>query len=79
MLYKDFSALTYIIVSLILFPFAKLIFDVIIRFKLKAIIEQQSFTIYIVYPLLFIFSLYVAPIGILLLLIKALYTYLKNS
>lgn len=57
----DFSSLTYIIVSFILFPFAKLIFDVIIGFKLKEIIDNQTFVthyayqlIYIVYLLLFI-------------------------
>src|SRR5699024_1250377 len=57
----DFSSLTYIIVSFILFPFAKLILDVIIGFKLKEIIDNQTFVthyayqlIYIVYLLLFI-------------------------
>src|SRR5699024_1192291 len=81
----DFSSLTYIIVSFILFPFAKLIFDVIIGFKMKAIIESQTFIfyyayqlIYIVYLLLFLFSLPIAPFGILFLIVRALYRWNKK-
>src|SRR5699024_6006973 len=75
----DFSSLIYIIVSFILFPFAKLIFDVIIGFKLKEIIDNQTFVthyayqlIYIVYLLLFLFSIPIEPLEILFLIIKAL-------
>src|SRR5699024_7801919 len=50
----DFSSLTYIIVSFILFPFAKLIFDVIIGFKLKEIIDNQTFVTHYAYQLIYI-------------------------
>src|SRR5699024_8233286 len=76
----DFSSLTYIIVSFILFPFAKLIFDVIIGFKLKEFIYHQTIVtyytyklIYIVYFILFLFCLSLAPFGILFIIIRALY------
>jgi len=73
------------IVSFILFPFAKLIFDVIIGFKLKEIIDKQTIGFYyayqlmfIVHLLLFLFSPAIAPFGILFLIGRALYRWIKK-
>lgn len=82
----NMSSLTYIIVSFILFPFAKLLLDVIVGFKLRTIMEKQTYTIYYVYQLiylvyflLFLFSLFVAPIGILFLIGRALYYFFQGN
>lgn len=76
----------YVIVSFILYPFAKAIYDVLIGFKIKDKLEKQSgvthflYTfMYICHLLLFLFSFYVGPIGILYVLIKtAIHTFKKK-
>src|SRR5699024_3654973 len=83
---KDINSQNYIITSFVLFPFAKLIFDVMIGFKLKSIIKKQSKTnkyvyqiFYIVgYFLLFLISPFVGPVGILFLITRALHRRIKR-
>src|SRR5699024_6814153 len=51
---KDINSPNYLITSFVLFPFAKLMFDVMIGFKLKSIIEKQSKTNKYVYQIFYI-------------------------
>lgn len=83
---KDISSPNYLITSFVLFPFAKLMFDVMIGFKLKSTIEKQSNTnkyayqlFYIIgYFLLFLVSPFVGPIGILFFITRALHRWSKK-
>src|SRR5699024_203232 len=84
---KDINSPNYLITSFVLFPFAKLMFDVMIVFKLKSIIEKQSKTnkyvyqiFYIVdYFLLFLVSPFVQLVGILFLITRALHRWIKKK
>src|SRR5699024_8380784 len=49
---KDMSSAYYVIISFVFFPFAKLMFDAMIGFKLKSTIENQSNTNKYVYQLI---------------------------
>lgn len=89
LLYSDsneMSSLNYVITSFVLFPFGKLMFDVMIGFKFKSFIKKQSNTNYYVYQLinaiiyfiLFFVSPFVGPIGILFLITRALHRWNKK-
>lgn len=78
--------LFYIIVSLILYPFAKVLIDWLFGFKLRHKLDKQKgFTYYIeslIYMfdfLLFHVSFFIAPIGILFLLIRFIVIRIKGS
>src|SRR5699024_9847327 len=83
---KDINSPIYLITSFVLFPFAKLMFDAMIGFKLKSTIEKQSNTNQYVYQLiyiiscflLFLISPFVGPIGILFLITSALHRWIKR-
>src|SRR5699024_4654760 len=74
-----------IIVSFVLFPFSKVLYDAIIGFKLDEKIKKQDsiiihiyVLIYTVYLLLFLFSFFVAPFGILFMISRAIYWLFKK-
>lgn len=74
-----------IIGSFLLFPFAKVFYDAVIGFKIDEKIKKQDRMlpafyglIYTVYLLLFLFSFFVAPFGILFLIIRAMYRFFKK-
>lgn len=76
--------ITLIIVSFLLFPFAKVLYDAIIGFKIDEKMKKQDSVfiyfyrlIYTIYLLLFIFSFVIAPFGVLFLLVRAVYRFLK--
>lgn len=83
---KEMSSANYMIISFVFFPFAKLMFDAMIGFKLKSTIEIQSNTNKYVYQLIYIFSCFllflispfVGPIGILFLITSALHRWIKR-
>lgn len=82
---NDMASLNYVITSFVLFPFAKLLFDVMIGFKLKSSVKKQSKTmnymyqlIYIVYFVLFLVSPFVGPVGILYLITRSLHRWIKK-
>ena len=86
---KNINSLNYLITSFVLFPFAKLMIDVMIGFKLKSTIEKQSkknkyvyqlfYTIGTIgYFLLFSVGPLVGPIGILFLITSALHSWNKK-
>lgn len=77
-----------IIASFFLFPFAKVLYDAIIGFKFDEKIKKQEIIaipgsitglIYMFYLLLFLFSFFIAPFGIMFLLIRAVYRFLKKK
>lgn len=75
-----------IIASFFLFPFAKVLFDAIIGFKLNEKEKKQTYIflyfyqlIYFVYLLLFLFSFFIAPFGILFLIVRAVYRFFKKN
>lgn len=75
-----------LVLSFILHPFAKIIFDVIIGFKISFIVRKERYMyIFImqlmisVYVLLYLFSLFIAPFGILYVILKSLYRIYKKS
>lgn len=74
---KNGDYLFYIIVSLILFPFAKVLIDWLFGFKLKEVLDRQKGFTYYLDQLKYLFALilfhvsfFLAPIGILFLLIR---------
>lgn len=83
---KEMSSANYMFISFVFFPFAKLMFDAMIGFKLKSTIEIQSNTNKYVYQLIYIFSCFllflispfVGPIGILFLITSALHRWIKR-
>ena len=83
---KNMNSPNYMITSFVLFPFAKLMFDVMIGFKLKSTIEKQPNPIKYVYHffyligyfLLFLVSPFVGPIGILYLITRTLHRWIKK-
>lgn len=83
---KEMSSANYMFISFVFFPFAKLMFDAMIGFKLKSTIEKQSNTNQYVYQLIYIFSCFllflispfVGPIGILFLITSALHRWIKR-
>lgn len=77
--------ITLIIGSFLLFPFAKVLYDAIIGFKLDEKVKKQESLIiyfygliYTVYLLLFLFSVAIAPFGILFMIVRAVYRFLKK-
>ncbi|WP_163581062.1 STM3941 family protein [Gracilibacillus saliphilus] len=83
---KDGSSWMYLsIISFFIYPFAKVIYDVIFGFRyefkmkkqthLSLYIEQSN---YLFQFLVYIFSLFLAPFGILYLLIRAVYRRIKK-
>src|SRR5699024_6100855 len=77
--------ITLIIGSFLLFPFAMVLCDAIIGFKLDEKVKKQESLIiyfygliYTVYLLLFLFSVAIAPFGILFMIVRAVYRFLKK-
>lgn len=75
-----------LIVSLILFPFAKLIYDVLVGFKLDDWIDKQSFIViyvyqfkYLIHFFIYLFSFFLAPFGVLYLLVRFLGGFIKKK
>jgi len=76
-----------LISSFILFPFAKVLYDVIGGFKLGDKLERQRGyinrliygLIFIFHLLLYFFSIYIGPLGILYLVIRVMYKNRKNN
>lgn len=84
---QDLSAATFgVVLSAILFPFAKLFYDLIIGFKLEYRIKHSkmrynpfvSRAVFFIYLLIFIFSIPLSPIGILYLLLKGIRNIIKK-
>ncbi len=82
---KNDNYLFYIVVSFILYPFAKVLVDWLFRFKLKHRLDNQKGITYYFDQLLFMFdlflfhvSLFVAPFGLLFLLIRFIVIRLKR-
>ena len=74
---KNDNYLFYIIVSFILYPFAKVLIDWLFGFKVRHRLDKQKGVTYYLDQLIFMFdfllfhvSLFIAPIGILFLLIR---------
>lgn len=72
----------FLIVSFLLFPFAKFIFDEIIGSKINYHLKKDSIgpasyylfpLMLIIYGLIYMFSVFIAPVGILYFLLKVLY------
>lgn len=77
--------MTWIIGSFLLFPFAKIVYDVIIGFKIDEKMKKQDTLvpafyglIYTIYLLLFLSSIVVAPFGIVFMVIRAMYLIFKK-
>ncbi|MBY7144269.1 hypothetical protein KFZ56_14670 [Virgibacillus sp. NKC19-3] len=82
---KNGNYLFYIIVSFLLYPFAKVLMDWLFGFKLRHRIDKQKGFTYPLEQFLFMFdfilfhvSLFVAPIGIVFLLIRFIVIRIKN-
>ncbi|WP_208591442.1 hypothetical protein [Gracilibacillus suaedae] len=83
---KDGCSWMYLsIISFFIYPFAKVIYDVIFGFRYEFKIKKQSFATIYVYQskyfiqfFVYIFSLLLAPFGILYLLIRAVYLWIKR-
>lgn len=82
------SAYTYLIVSFLIFPFAKMLFDEMIGSNISFLLKKENVTyidyylfplMILVYGLLYMFSLFIAPIGFLYFILKKLYYYLKSK
>ena len=78
--------MTMIIGSFLLFPFAKVLYDAVIGFKLDGKLKKQDSIviafyglIYTVYLLLFLFSVAIAPFGILFMIFRAVYRLFKKK
>lgn len=76
LLHKDNSYLVYIIVSFFTYPFAKLFFDCLGIYTLREKIDKQTGVTYYLYQAIFFFdsllyhsSIYLAPLGLLVLII----------
>jgi len=75
-----------IIIQFILFPFAKLVYDLLIGFRVSDYIDKQehAITIYIervlfiVHLIVYIFTLFIALFGILYLIIVSLIRFIKK-
>src|SRR5699024_5077284 len=77
--------ITLIIGSFLLFPFAKVLYDAIIGFKLDEKVKKQESLIiyfygliYTVYLLLFLFIVGIVPFGILFMIVRAVNSFLKK-
>ncbi|MEI3613738.1 STM3941 family protein [Pseudogracilibacillus sp. SO30301A] len=82
---KNDNYLSYIIVSFILYPFAKVLIDWLFGFKLRHRLDKQKGFTYYFEQLAFMFdlflfhvSLFIAPIGILFLLIRFIVIRIKR-
>lgn len=82
---QDMSSLNISIASFILFPFAKLMFDIVIGFKLNAYFEKQSDRlnyaqklVYVVYLPLFLLSILIGPVGVLFFITSVLHKWSKK-
>lgn len=77
--------LFYIVISFILYPFAKVLFDWLFGFKVRHALDKQKGITYYFDQLMFLFdyivfhvSLFIAPIGMLFLLIRFIVNRVKN-
>ncbi len=75
----------FLITSFFLYPFAKIIYDVLLGFKLDYRMEKQSFiSVYyiqlrfIIHLILYFVSLFLAPIGFLYLILRAIRRFIKK-
>lgn len=76
----DIGYFILIIIQFILFPFAKLVYDLLIGFRVNDYIDKQEHAItvsierllFIVHLVVYIFTLFIAPFGILYLIILSL-------
>src|SRR5699024_1375445 len=82
---KDTGYLIYIIISFILYPFARALIDLIFGFKLRHLLDKQKVVTYYFNQLLFFLdfilyhlSLFVAPIAIIVLLIRYIIIKIKH-
>ncbi|WP_249870761.1 STM3941 family protein [Oceanobacillus saliphilus] len=82
---KNDDYLFYIIVSFIFYPFAKVLIDLLVGFKLRHRLDKQKGVTYYFEQLIFMFdlflfhvSLFIAPIGILFLLIRFIVIRIKR-
>ena len=77
--------LFYIVISFILYPFAKVLFDWLFGFKVRHALDKQKGITYYFDQLMFMFdyivfhvSLFIAPIGMLFLLIRFIVNRVKS-
>src|SRR5690625_4908785 len=82
---KDTGYLIYIIISFILYPFARALIDLMFCFKLRHLLVKQKGVTYYFNQLLFLLdfilyhlSLFVAPIVIIVLLIRYIIIKIKH-
>src|SRR5699024_10913603 len=82
---KDTGYLIYIIISFILYPFARSLIDLMFGFKLRHLLDKQKGVTYYFNQLLFLLdfilyhlSLFVAPIAIIVLLIRYIIIKIKH-
>jgi len=74
-----------LIVFFILYPFAKIVYDILLGFKLSFKIKKQDFSTiyltqfhYLLNFLVYMFSLVIAPFGVLYLILRAIYRFIKK-
>ncbi|UTR16857.1 hypothetical protein MM221_10265 [Salipaludibacillus sp. LMS25] len=75
----------FIVISFILYPFARIFYDVLVGFKLDYkmkghFIEGQYFVKFklIIHFLIYFFSFFLAPLGILYLIMRTLYRFIRK-
>ncbi|SFE75320.1 hypothetical protein [Alteribacillus iranensis] len=83
---KDTNYVPLIIVSFVLYPFARIPYDLLLGFRVRQWIEQESVISlflnqlhYIIHFVIFLFSFFLAPLGILLLVIRTIYRWLRKT
>ena len=77
--------LFYLVISFILYPFAKVLFDWLFGFKVRHVLDKQKGITYYFDQLMFLFdyivfhvSLFIAPFGMLFLLIRFIVNRVKS-
>lgn len=83
----DIGYFILIIIQFILFPFAKLVYDLLIGFRINDYIDKQEHAItvyierllFIVHLIIYIFTLFIAPFGILYLIIVSLVRFINKK
>ena len=78
--------ITFLVISLLFYPFARFIYDSLIGFKLDDKMIKQSDTVQSIYrlrilihPFLYLFSFYIGPFGILYLMLRPFFRFIKRS
>src|SRR5690625_4163262 len=82
----DDNNITFLIISLIFYPFAKVFYDILIGFRPDDKIKKQSAPVRFIYrlrvlihPFLYLFSFYIGPFGILYLMLRPFFRFIKRS